>query len=586
MGCRDESSGARATRRRKRITRTIASACLAASFWSAPARADGGIPRAYNILFEPGNPSHIVVRSQYWGLFDGHAGSSSWSLLCSQAYGGRALDPDNYATVVAQGGRILVAAQFSGLNVSDDNCNWRQIDAFNGEAVQGIAPMDATGTSFVAVTVLGSKNGVVSRVYTSSDRGDTWSPVKGTIPMNVSMANVAVAPSDRKRIYVVGVAINGGPRQIAVSKDGGDSFITLSVGDISQYDPTLIKPLSVAGIVPNDPDTLFVRADGGDFQGAMADDEIWVSNDAGATWKPTLRAMSDVPGLAAYNLGDVPGFAFTPDGKYVLVSGPNHGILQASLADAVNLGERAAYRNIYAHPVWGLAFQGNDLYAGNDDYNMTPSFTVGVSSNAGYTFQKVMTKCDVGFPTCAGTSTMEKVCREQWTRQGGYVTDYLENACMQSVPPTSNTGGAVSGAGGSATVIGAGAAGGTTGSTPRDPSGDAGPADAGANLHVPVGTDIGRHVGLKSLKCSVDASRSPANDMTTWFAAGAFAALGAVRRRRPGALGLPEAGSPEPCVSAPIPLTTTAVPPPRAGADAAGGPSASGPARSARREPP
>src|SRR5579871_1643424 len=95
-----------------------AAAVVAAVAWSAPARADGGIPRGYGILFEPGNPSHIVVHSQYWGLFNGMDGSSTWTMLCSQVFGGRALDPDNYATVMAKGGRILVAGQFNSLYIS------------------------------------------------------------------------------------------------------------------------------------------------------------------------------------------------------------------------------------------------------------------------------------------------------------------------------------------------------------------------------------------------------------------------------------------------------------------------------------
>jgi hypothetical protein len=508
----------------------VAAVWFAASFWSASARADGGIPRAYNILFEPGNPSHIVVRSQYWGLFDGHTGSSSWSLLCSQAYGGRALDPDNYATVLAKGGRLLVAGQFSGLNISDDTCNWKQSDAFNMEAVQGIAPMDALGTNFAAVTVLGTADGVTSRVYTSTDRGDTWTPVKGTIPMDVSMANLAVAPSDPKRVYVVGVTINGGPRQIAVSKDGGASFTTRQLGLLNLYDSTLIKPLSVAGILPSDPDTLFVRADGGDMQGAMADDELWMSRDGGTSWSLVLTAT-----------GDLPGFALAPDGKSVLVSGPQMGILRASLVDVYGGQGRGAFTQIYVGQVWGLAYQGNQLYAGNDDYSMKPSFTVGVSSDGGKTFRAVMTKCDVEFPsTCPSSSTMQMLCLEQWTRQGGYETDYLQNACMQNLPPPTGTGGngAIIGTGGSTGAVGSGGAGAVGGSSSTGGQverGDAGPGDAGGifNRTIDNGAGlVGQHVGLKSLKCSVGVPRGSHTRLATLVAAAAVAGLGGMRGRR------------------------------------------------------
>ncbi len=491
---------------------------VAALSWSAPARADGGIPRAYNVLFEPGNPSHIVIRSQYWGLFNGMDGSSTWTMLCSQAYGGRALDPDNYSTAVAQGGRILVAAQFSGLNISDDTCNWKMVDAFNGESVQAVAPTDTTGKSFIAVTVLGDASGVTSRVYTSSDRGDTWTQLKGTIPKNLSMNGVAVAPSDPMRVYVVGVTTNGGPREIAVSKDGGATFDILPVGTImTDYDPTQIKPLTVDGILPNDPDTLFVRADGGDMAGATAPDELWVSSDAGKTWKSVYSPMLDLP-----------GFAFTPDGKSVLISGPTEGIKQAALADAV-AGKANAFTQIYTGQVWGLAFQGDKLYAGNDDYSMKPPFTVGVSTDGGHTFSQVMNKCEVSFPTCDMSSTMQMVCLEQWTRQGGYVTDYLDTACMEGIANAGAAGvGGGAGASGSMGTGGAPSAGGVsqggTAGVVTQPQGGV-TSDAGAG-----GEEM--HVGVKSSGCSVGAPRKQLSSLASLLAAGAAIGLGVTRRRR------------------------------------------------------
>jgi hypothetical protein len=505
-----------------------AAAVVAALAWSAPARADGGIPRGYGILFEPGKPSHIVVHSQYWGLFDGTDGGSSWNLLCSQAFGGRALDPDNYATVLAKDGRIIVAGQFNGLSVSDDTCSWKQIDAFNMESVQGVAAVDAMGTSFVAVTVLGTADGVNSHVYSSTDRGDTWTAAKGTIPKDTSMANIAVAPSDPKRIYVVGVVINGGPRQIAVSKDGGDTFTMLPVGAMGEYDATLIKPLSVVGILPNDPDTLFVRADGGDMQGAQAADELWVSSDAGKTWKLLYTAMGT---------GDLPGFALTPDGKNVLIAGPAEGIKQASLADAV-AGKQGAFTQIYPGQVWGLAFQGDKLYAGNDDYSMKPSFTLGVSTDGGKTFSKVMTKCDVTFPKCDMSSTMEMLCREQWTRQGGYVTDYLQNACgLGGMGGMSGGGG-----GGAAPAGGAPSAGG--GGVPSNPSGGTTSPTSGAGGSPSGGesggsseggeSGSGGSTGSKSSSgCSVgSSSNTSGSSLAMLLAAGTAFGLGAARRRK------------------------------------------------------
>ena len=424
-------------------------AIAALLFASPPARADGGNPRGYGILFEPGNPSHVVLHSQFWGLFDSRSGPMGFKLLCSQAFGGRTVDPDYYPTVIAQGGRILVAADFDGLIVSDDTCSWRKIDAFDGIPVPTIAAADAVGTNFLAVTVASQGGNNTSRVYSSTDRGDTWTKLNGTITTNVDIDGIAAAPSDPKRIYGVGVVINGGPRMLAVSRDGGATFDMSPLAATTEYDRSQVAPLSVAGIVRNDPDTLFVRADGSDSSGAVLADELWVSSDAGKTWKKAYQPA-----------GDLPGFAFTPDGKNVLVAGPLDGIEQATLADAI-AAKPGAFTKIYPNAVWGLAFNEGKLYAGNDDNAMKPPFMFGVSTDGGKTFASLMRHCDVAFPTCSTDSTMEKVCRDEWTRMGGYVYDYIDvDTCR------AGSGGAP-GAGGASGASGSGGAptGGTTGAT-------------------------------------------------------------------------------------------------------------------------
>jgi len=435
-------------------------ALAAVSAFGAPAMADGGIPRGNGILFEPGNPAHIVIRSIYWGLFEERSVQNGFKLLCSQAYGGKALNPEDHPTVVTQGGRILVANDFAGLISSDDSCDWKQVDAFNGEPVQGLAPADATGKSFVAVTVQGENSGVTSRVYSSTDRGDTWTRLKGAIQADISISGIAVAPSDPMRIYAVGVGINNGPRMVAVSTDGGATFNMLPVGAMMEYDATQIAPLSVVGIVPNDPNTLFVRANGSDTAGYVLADELWVSSDAGKTWKKAYQPA---------DMHDLPGFALTPDGKSVLISGPAEGIKQATLSDVV-AAKDGAFTQIFSGNVWGLAFIDGKLYAGNDDYAMKPPFMLGVSTDQGKTFSPLLHHCDVGFPTCSPTSTMTQVCTEQWTRYSGYVTDYID-VCH---------GGAAgaAGAGGSAASSGMGGVGGTAGTTMSGAGGTAGAIDS------------------------------------------------------------------------------------------------------------
>jgi hypothetical protein len=456
----------------------------------------------------------MLLHSQYWGLFDSRSGPMSWTLLCSQAFGGRALDPDNYATVMAQGGRILVAGDFNGLIISDDSCDWKKIDAFNGEPVQTISPGDTAGKSFLAVTVQGENGGVTSRAYTSSDRGDTWTKLKGTIQANVSISHIAVAPSDPMRLYAAGVVINNGPRMLAVSKDGGATFDMLPLGAMADYDATQVAPLSVVGILPDDPDTLFVRADGSDAAGFVLADELWVSSDAGKTWKKTFQPMADLP-----------GFALTPDGKNVLISGPAEGVKQASVADAV-AAKDGAFTQIFMGPVWGLTFQDGKLYSGNDDYAMKPPFMFGVSNDGGHSFQKIMGHCDVAFPTCDPASTMVQVCTEQWTRFGGYETDYLAacNGAAGAAGAAGTSSAVTGGAGGSGAVTGTG------GTSPMSSGGTMSEAGGSSSPTGGTGGDT-THMNIKSSGgCSVGAPRSGGSALTTLLVAGLALGAGASRR--------------------------------------------------------
>jgi len=52
------------------------------------ARAHGGNPRADGIVFEPGNPKHIVIRSNNWGIFQTTDGGKSWNYGCAELFGG------------------------------------------------------------------------------------------------------------------------------------------------------------------------------------------------------------------------------------------------------------------------------------------------------------------------------------------------------------------------------------------------------------------------------------------------------------------------------------------------------------------
>src|SRR5688572_16984570 len=135
--------------------------------------AHAGIPRAYEILLEPGNADHMLLRSYLWGFFDSRDRGGSWQYTCAEAYQGRSTSAQTRSIAMVAGGRILVANYFEGLQLSDDGCNWRKHPDFPEEMITDVLiDPRAPGRLYLAST-LGGGTGFDSRLFSSDDRGDT-----------------------------------------------------------------------------------------------------------------------------------------------------------------------------------------------------------------------------------------------------------------------------------------------------------------------------------------------------------------------------------------------------------------------------
>jgi hypothetical protein len=521
-----EESGIMKQLRRGSSTKSVlggVAAAMAVTAFCPLALADGGIPHAYGILFEPGNPDHIVARSLFWGVFDKRAGATSASFYCSEAYGGMALNSEDNPTVIAKGGRILVAASFGGLVITDDGCAWHPVESFGMDLMAAVAPVDAEGTKFVTVSSTGRNGTVATDIYLTADRGDTWTEVKGKIADGYSFNTVAVAPSDPKRIYLAGVLTDSSNGTLAASADGGDTWTLTPIPITDKFDH-----LQIAGIDPTNADAFFIRADGANSTTPPEADTLWATKDAGKTWVRTYAVTIDPAENTSFtSIGDLPGFALSADGKKVFIAGPTEGIKSAATADAL-AGKPDAFTSVFTGQVWGLAYRDGKLYAGNDDFSGNDRFMVGVSSDDGSTFTQVLDHCNVAFPTCPASSTMEVDCRVQWERQGGYVTDFLQmGSCVQSGSEgTAGAAGSSSGAGGVT------ASGGTAGSLPSGAAGTSGTGGApsgGASSGAAPNETAPDAGNSPSKGCSVSPSKSDSGMLAALFAA---AVLGLQRSRK------------------------------------------------------
>ena len=400
------------------------------------AHAHGGIPRAYGIIFEPGNPQHIVLRSDIWGIFRSNDGGKTWNYGCAELYGATWSNATHRTVVVTPGGRILVPNQNFldskpvGLGLTDDLCNWRPAPDLAGKYVVEIV---ASGADLVVLTANGVDGGILGELYKSSDKGDTWKPLGKPMPSDFSGSSLVVAPSDPTRVYALGQIIDSdGSAMLETSSDGGSTW-TRGAGRITK-DSTDWTPRLYA-VHPTRPDVVFAWADGYEGLGVNTPDEVWVTADAGKTWTKVFAGQ-----------GDLPGFALSPDGAKVLVSGPLDGIVEANVDDVLASGQ-TAFKKIFDGQVWGIAWTADGIYAGNNDFTLDgipPPFTLGISHDEARSFDRIMTLCDVTFATCDANSTMNSVCTSSWDNPaGGYVQDYTNGPrCAAPAPPKADGGSA------------------------------------------------------------------------------------------------------------------------------------------------
>jgi len=336
--------------------------------------------------------------------------------------------------VVAPGGRILVASSFDGLRVTDDLCNWKSITQFDQDLVADVV---VAPDALWLLTSTGSAAGIDGSIWRSTDNGETWAQVGGKLPRDLAATALAVPAPDR--MYVTGgviqtgdAATSGTVDALERSDDGGQTWTRFPVPAAVQN-----ATLRIHGVLPGDPDAVFVWFDLSEVLNQDSIDEIWMTPDGGTTWKQVYVGA-----------GDLPGLAFSPDGKRVAIAGPKEGVRTAALSDVETQGP-TAFTEAFDQPVWGLSWTDSALFAGNNDFAAAgiERFTFGRSVDDGQSFSPIMNICQVEFPACDPSSTQERACREIFEQEGGFKADYLDSdRCLaNNAPPTTSPDGGITG---------------------------------------------------------------------------------------------------------------------------------------------
>ncbi|WP_437906845.1 hypothetical protein WME95_02595 [Sorangium sp. So ce327] len=453
---------------------------LVAMALPSPAAANGVFPSADQIVFDPADPARAVARMTY-GLLTTRDGGASWRWICEGAVGYDDTAGQSPPIAAAASGRVF-AALTDGIAVgADGGCAWARAAELAGREVIDLSVRQGDPSHVVAVAA-GTRHGL----WASRDGGASWTGAGAPLPVGFVARTVDVAPSDRRRVYVSGLASEGGSVKgvLARSADGGETWQTAAVpGSTTSREPY------IAGVDPVDADVLYVRI-------ASAPGRLFVSKDGGAAFAPVFTTE-----------GFVRAFAISPDGATVVVGSDIDGVFRAP-------SSTLAFERVSSVAPRCFAWTDSGLYACASEF--LDGFTIGRSLDGGATFEPLLQQgCIRGPLECAASTAVGAVCPADWPRIA-LMTGHRDCTPDAGSPAAgSGTSAVATGATGAAASGGGQASAAGVGGAPDGPGGGA-PPSGGAR---PGGAGCGCRSG------------GAAEGQAGAVAAGSLAAAAAVRRR-------------------------------------------------------
>ncbi|WP_437852310.1 WD40/YVTN/BNR-like repeat-containing protein [Sorangium sp. So ce363] len=358
---------------------------------ATPARANGRYPTAGQILVDPADPEHIVVRATY-GVLTTHDGGERWSWICEAAIGYSGFE-DPMLVVTADGS--ILAGLFDGLSATHDRgCDWHIAEG--ALAQRNIVDLSIDRADPASVLLLGSSvmasDAILTQVWESKDDGRTWTQAGVDFPSTFLGVTLDSAPSDPRRIYVSGR--RNGPTFEGIVRRSDDRGATWEEFDVPGSDDRNLPYLGA--VDPKDPDVVYVRRDG---DGA---DALLVSQDGGATWREVFQAASLL------------GLTLSPDGTEIAAGSDLDGLWVAPT-------DTLEFTQVGQLGVRCLTWTPRGLFACADE--PVDGFSAGVSTDGGRTFSPLMTLDRLCGPpeACGGDSSTGRTCPGLWRATARFI---------------------------------------------------------------------------------------------------------------------------------------------------------------------
>jgi hypothetical protein len=408
--------------RRLRLSSLLIASQLALLQTAGVAGANGRFPLADLIVFDPEDPDRFVVRTTF-GLLETTDSGASFNWICEAAL---ELQGQEDPMIAITGGGVILASTSDGIVVEPrDQCGFQHAPELKGLPIPDLALDRSDPVRALAFSAS-------SELWLTEDEGQSFSQIGEPMPSGWVPLSIDVAPSDSNRVYITArlPAEENYASTLLRSDDGGESFDSFPIEGTSAAGFAFIAAVGV-----RDPDRIYVRISSG------LGTRVITSDDGGESFTTVM-----------VGIGDILGFAVSPDGESVALGGPADGLWVGSSA-GLDLEQRSAL------PVSCLGWTTRGLYACSQE---AAPFNVGVSRDDGSTFDSLLRFKELcGQTTCAAGTNLGDVCPAEWSQVG----PSLGATC--NVSPSSGG----SGAGGGA---GSGADTGDTGGSPSAERSDAG----------------------------------------------------------------------------------------------------------------
>jgi len=346
--------------------------------------ANGRFPEANQLVVDPEDAMHLVVRTTFGILSSADAGAS-WTWICEAAVSPLGLVDEEL--IITAGGRTSIALS-NGINVGGRSlCTWEraQGDVVGQQVIDMVRSASDPGMAYAVVAV--TVDGLLAARIARTTSGTSWSFVGDVLPDTVPLT-IEIAPSRPQRLYLGAEVQDFALGNIDVSDDAGMTWTPHAA-------PGDAQSVYLSAVDPADPERIYVRSKSPD------DNTLYVSEDAGASWK------------SIYNSADAPltGFALSPDGTHVAV-GSDNGMAILQRAEAADGSSAFTVARTNSTATRCLTWSAAGLYVCAAE--ASDGFTVGLSTDDGVTFRPLLQTAHLTPASCAADSTVGATCPAQW----------------------------------------------------------------------------------------------------------------------------------------------------------------------------